>query len=261
MDPVTESPKDKSRFGIVHLLAFVAICAIAMACAFPEHTMPGDPNPSLLWWKLAFGFSEAIIGALCMTGAAIVLWRWYSERKFPADPGCLLFVFVACGFLLSNVVDALFANLWEKVNRGVVEDEIELVKRLLYFRVLTVAIMIPIAFFGMVRDRWWWRTAFVLLGLRAVAIMSSFCVSLWNLSMNAPSAAIYQSVQIGIRYFTVLICLWLVASCIVDWWKKVPRSRIHFWGVACFLLPMILSPIMAMIAMRFMTINELYGLP
>ncbi|QEG22586.1 hypothetical protein [Mariniblastus fucicola] len=261
LKPVDAS-KAVGRFGIQEMFIFVAVVALSLACSFPDSTIPGQPNPQSFTWKLVFGLSEMTSGILGLGGAALVIRSWIREGKFPADPGCLLFLICAASFLLGNAVATIFGMFLDAANSSTQEVEMGYVIGLSYVRLMTPAVLFLVCLRGLVRDRWWWRLSFASLAISQIFSMTPVICTLTYAMQSSPVNATYlRNVTIMAALISFLSVVFVVIAGVIDLVCRVSRSWTHWSGVICFLIFSTLPSIVMIVATRVLPLKELYGLP
>ena len=256
--PNTESNiGSKTQFGILHLMGFISVVAVALVCSFPDSTAIGQPNPKAPLWWLAFRLSKLLIGVLCLSGAAMVVYHWFAERSFPVEPGRILFLISAFSFLTASFVDWLSRLLTIDVARN--ENGMTY-----YFyafmglRMFVSFVMIGICVAGMVRDRWWWRVTFGLLAVKSAAAIVSLSVYLWLVIDVIAYSKVFQSVSMAASVLSSIAFLAILVACVIDFAKTEKRSRLHWWGVVCYLLSIFLPWILQLVAIRYIGVQGLF---
>ena len=251
----------KTQFGIQHLLGFMTVVAIAVVCAFPDSTLPGTPNPQDRLWWFAFRGAEFLIGVLCLSGAAIVLSRWLAERKFPVEPGRILLLFCALGFLTENLVEWLALIFTRAFEGATVSDEDRriLLSCIFGFQTLTRVFVIGVSIFGMRRDRWWWRVSFFLLALNAVAAIATYVVHIMFVQNVQVYTNIFTTVRTVASAMTTISSLAILIACIIDFARRAKRSRLHLWGIGCYLLSVFLPWVLFLIAFEVLGFKGLFN--
>ena len=241
------------------MMIAVAICAVALACAFPGLHIPGRPKPGLNWWNIVLGLSELTVGLFSLTGGVVVASNWIRDRRAPQDPGCLLFLYCAFAFLLSSFVNGLFASMLDKVEPGDLTQGLSYVTGLLYVRCLTHIFLAFVCVLGFPRNRWWWQTGFLCLMFSVLVNLGITVMSFGPLMSNiTPPALGRMAYASAIVVFVTIV--WFLVCGVIDLVKKVKRSRIHWFGILCFLIFSLLPNLTLMIALKYVSIRELYGI-
>ncbi len=245
-----------TQFGIRQLLGFTAIVAIAVVCSFPDSTTFGHPNPKDPIWRFAFRFSELLIGLLCLSGASIVACGSFAERRFPTEPGRILFLVAGFNYLATNFTDWLVQLLTLDVAR----DENGPTAYFYAFmgvRLLSIAVMIGIGIVSILRGRWWWRIAFGLFVVKMLAALAISTSYIWLVNDTAKYSEIYMTLHRASSVLSTIAFLGIIAASIVDFFKTVQRSRLHWLGISCYLLSIFLPWILMMIALQFVGVQGL----
>jgi hypothetical protein len=246
-----------SQFGIQQLLGFTAIVAIALVCSFPESTQLGQPNPQDPIWWFVFRFSKLLIGLLCLSGASIVAYGCFAERRFPTEPGRILFLVAAFNYLAANFMDWLVKLLTLDVAR----DENGATAYFYAFmgvRILSIAVVIGIGIASMMRGRWWWRIAFGLFVVKLLAALAISTLYIWFVNDTAKYSEVYMTLHTASSVLSTIAFLGIIAASIIDFAKTAQRSRLHWLGISCYLLSIFLPWILMMIALQILGVNGLF---
>ena len=254
-----ELDPSRNGFGITRLFFVVAICAVALAFAFPSSPIPGQFRPNQLFWRVVFGLSSFTVSVFSLLGASLVISKSIHDRSLPNEPGRLLFLFCASAVILINVAQLVFASLLDEQQ---LNNSLQLrgySTGYLYVHALVHFFLSLICVFGFPRNRWWWRIGY--LGLMA-SMLAKACIALLRMSSASQgnSAMVLYNVQAAAAVVFAVTFFWLLICGLIDLGTKTKRSRLHWLGVVCIFVYALLPTLTIMFALRFQTIRELTGI-
>ncbi len=258
---LTDSSQQRPNrsFGITQLLVMTAIIAVSFACSFPSSRLPGTPNPNSVFWKLFISFPKVVMGILSLTGASLVLTRWWKHKERPEEPGRVLFLLLAAQFILTNILETIFVLLIQAFETGAGTSE-TIIAGITYVRMLPPFFLAAICVLGIRTGRWWWRVSFSLLAVTYLASLSvvwaAFAIATQTATITNNTFASLRITLLGVggaATVSILIC------CVVDACAKTKRSNLHWFGIISFLICLILPPLSRIISARFLTAQELFG--
>lgn len=258
----SSSGKTTRSFGIVQLLVLTGIFAVSFACAFPSTRLAGTPNPQGLFWRVLFGLPEVLNGVLSLTGLMFVATRCWKNHQRPTEPGSVLLLVLAAQFVLTNVFRLLYVALADPGGELYRSNPEMVAVGFTYVRCIPPLFLAVICIFGVRVDRWWWRGAFVALAISWLLSAVTILASLTMVYRNAPGAintfmmlVYFQAGWHCFGFISVLLC------CFVDLYRRIKRSRLHWFGVFSLIFCTVASPVVLLIALRFLSAQQLYQIP
>jgi hypothetical protein len=195
---------------------------------------------------------------MSLTGASVVVSRWWREKTRPSQPGEWLLLFCAVRFIIGNVMSWQYRIVFRSA--GGVDAEAMLYQLgLTYVQAITFVLLAALCVFALKQNRWWWKVTFILLASNMiVAAVSQILISLYFIGALSNSTGAFVYLNFCVATFSVGSVGWIFICLIIDLFKRIKRSWTHKLGVATILLALVLPPVVNIIATRFLTMKQMY---
>jgi len=240
-------------------------CAIAFA-GFEESAngvWPKDPG-----WLMSFRVSDFLVWLLALCTFFLVLRRWQQTKTFALHPGHFIALVLGFGFIAHLLAMRVFAlpfdgtETYQELNALYSREEITAYLWQFYVAGLGVRLLTTIvAAAGILRYRWWWKLTFASLAILWLIQIHQNWVTLRpivyqeqiqsgelefsNLLESCATYALYSSVLLSIA---------------IDVFGRIKRDKVHWLGLVIWFAVAWISTALTLIALEFVSVQELYGL-